>query len=120
MVQEFNMSSTEANFEAVTGYGSTLDMMVNQYRADHDGENPSATEFTKMETLALKSASSGYNTNLGILLVTNRFQFGSLFNRFAGANKWTKEILQEGAENALGVNRMWKSSNLLWKKTSTI
>jgi hypothetical protein len=115
MVQEFNMSSTEANFEAVTGYGSTLDMMVNQYRADHDGENPSATEFTKMETLALKSASSGYNTNLGILLVTNRFQFGSLFNRFAGANKWTKEILQEGAENALGVNRMWKSSNLLGK-----
>jgi hypothetical protein len=115
MLQEFNMSSTEANFESITGYGTTLDMMVNQYRADHDGENPSATEFTKMETLALKSASSNYNTNLGILLVTNRFQFGSLFNRFAGANKWTKEILQEGAQNALGVNRMWKSSNLLGK-----
>jgi hypothetical protein len=115
MLQEFNMSSTEANFESITGYGTTLDMMVNQYRADHDGENPSAAEFTKMETLALKSASSNYNTNLGILLVTNRFQFGSLFNRFAGANKWTKEILQEGAQGTLGVNRMWKSSDLLGK-----
>ena len=115
MLQEFNMSSTEANFEAVTAYGTTLDMMVNQYRADHEGENPSATEFAKMEELSLKSASSNYNTNLGILLVTNRFQFGSLFNRFAGANKWTKEILQEGAANTLGINRMWSSSKLLGK-----
>ena len=115
MLQEFNMSSTEANFEAVTAYGTTLDMMVNQYRADHEGENPSATEFAKMENLSLKSASSNYNTNLGILLVTNRFQFGSLFNRFAGANKWTKEILQEGAANTLGINRMWGTKQLLGK-----
>lgn len=115
MVQEFNMSSTEANFEAVTAYGTTLDMMVNQYRADHEGQNPSATEFAKMENLSLKSASSNYNTNLGILLVTNRFQFGSLFNRFAGANKWTKEILQEGAANTLGINRMWGTKQLLGK-----
>ena len=113
MIQEFNMSSTEANFEAITGYGTTLDMMVNQYRADHEGQNPSAAEFTKMETLALKSASSGYNTNLGILLVTNRFQFGSLFNRFAGANKLTKELLQEGAQGVLGVNRIWGTKELL-------
>ena len=115
MLQEFNMSSTEANFEAVTAYGTTLDMMVNQYRADHEGQNPSATEFAKMENLSLKSASSNYNTNLGILLVTNRFQFGSLFNRFAGANKWTKEILQEGAANTLGINRMWGTKQLLGK-----
>ena len=115
MVQEFNMSSTEANFEAITAYGSTLDMMVEQYRADHDGENPPATEFAKMRELSMKSSSASYNTNLGILLATNRLQFGSLFNRFAGANKWTKELLQEGAENVLGTNRMWKSSKLLGK-----
>jgi hypothetical protein len=115
MAQEFNMSSTEANFEAVTSYGTTLDMMVEQYRSDNEGQNPPAEEFLKMQDLAMKSATANYNTNLGILLVTNRFQFGSLFNRFTGANKWAKEILQEGAENTLGVNRMWKSSNLLGK-----
>jgi hypothetical protein len=42
-------------------------------------------------------------------------QFGSIFNRFAGANKWTKELIQEGVEGTLGVNRMWKSSKLLGK-----
>ena len=115
MVQEFNMSSTEANFEAVTSYGSTLDMMVEQHRADNEGQNPSAEQFLKMQDLAMKSATANYNTNLGILLVTNRFQFGTLFNRFTGSNKWAKEILQEGAENTLGVNRMWKSSKLLGK-----
>lgn len=113
MVQEFNMSSTEANFEAITGYGTTLDMMVEQYRADHDGENPPVTEFAKMKELAMKASSASYNTNLGILLATNRLQFGSLFSRFAGANKYMKEIIQEGVEGTLGVNRMWKSSKLL-------
>ena len=115
MAQEFNMSSTEAGFEAVTSYGSTLDMMVEQYRSDNEGKNPSAEDFTKMQDLAMKSASANYNTNLNLLLVTNRLQFGTLFNRFIGANKWTKEILQEGVENTLGVNRMWKSSKLLGK-----
>jgi hypothetical protein len=115
MAQEFNMSSTEANFEAVTSYGSTLDMMVEQYRSDNEGKNPSAEDFTKMQDLAMRSASANYNTNLNLLLVTNRLQFGTLFNRFIGANKWTKEILQEGVENTLGINRMWKSSKLLGK-----
>jgi len=115
MAQEFNMSSTEANFEAVTSYGTTLDMMVEQYRSDHEGQNPSAEEFVKMQDLAMKSASANYNTNLGILLVTNRLQFGTIFNKFGPSNKFMKEILQEGAGNTLGVNRVWRSSKLLGK-----
>jgi hypothetical protein len=115
MVQEFNMSSTEAGFEAVTGYSSTLDMMVNQYRADNDGKNPTATEFAKMQDKALKSSAANYNTNLAILLATNRIQFGGLFNRFAGSSKWTKELLEEGVEKTLNVNRLWKSSKQVAK-----
>lgn len=115
MLQEFNMSSTEAGFEAVTSYGATLDMMLEQYRNDHDGQNPPADEFAKMQSKAMNAASSNYNTNLALLMVTNRLQFGSIFNRYLGANKWTKELLEEGAEKTLGVNRMWKSSNLVGK-----
>lgn len=115
MLQEFNMSSTEAGFEAVTSYGATLDMMLEQYRNDHDGQNPPADEFAKMQSKAMSAASSNYNTNLALLMVTNRLQFGSIFNRYLGANKWTKELLEEGAEKTLGVNRMWKSSNLVGK-----
>ncbi len=115
MLQEFNMSSTEAGFEAVTSYGSTLDMMLDQYRNDHEGQNPPADEFAKMQSKAMSSATSNYNTNLGLLMVTNRLQFGSLFNRYLGANKWTKELLEEGVEKSFGVNRMWKSSDLVGK-----
>ena len=115
MLQEFNMSSTEAGFEAVTSYGSTLDMMLEQYRTDHEGQNPPADEFAKMQTKAMNSASSNYNTNLALLMVTNRLQFGTIFNRYLGANKWTKELLEEGAEKSFGVNRMWKSSTLMGK-----
>jgi hypothetical protein len=48
-------------------------------------------------------------------MVTNRLQFGTIFNRYLGANKWTKELIEDGVEKTLGVNRMWKSTTLLGK-----
>ena len=110
MAQEFNMSSTEAAFEGISTYGDTLDKMVNQYRADHDGENPPPEELAKMQDLATKASFSNYQTNFAILAATNKMQFGSLFNKFSASNVWMKEILQEGAEKTLGVNRVFKSA----------
>ncbi len=115
IVQEYNMASTEAGFEAVTSYGATLDLMVDNHRRENNGENPSPEQFAKMQSKAMESATSNYNTNVGILLATNRLQFGAYFNKYIGASKFTKELLEEGAEKTLGVNRMFKSTNLLGK-----
>lgn len=110
MAQEFNMSSTEAAFEGISTYGDTLDKMVNQYRADHEGENPPPEELAKMQDIATKASFSNYQTNFAILAATNRWQFGALFNKFSASNVWMKEILEEGAEKTLGVNRVFKSA----------
>lgn len=112
LAQEFNMSSTEAGFEAVTSYGSTLDLMIKNYQSENEGENPSSDELVKMKDKALQASASNYNTNLALLLVTNRLQFGSAFNRFAGATKWGRQFLEQGAEKAFAVNRVFKSSAL--------
>lgn len=118
IVQEYNMASTEAGFEAVTTYGATLDLMVDNYRKQHNGENPPPEEFAKMQSKAMDASSANYKTNTALLLATNRLQFGGIFNRYLGSNKFIKELTEEGVENTLGVNRAFKSSQLLGKTYS--
>jgi len=103
LAQEMNMSATEASFEAVSTYGDSLDKMVQQYKAEHNGQAPSAAEFANMQKLAGEAAGGNYNTNLAILMVTNKLQFGNLFNRFTPANKFMRDALEESAEKMLTV-----------------
>jgi hypothetical protein len=99
VAQELNMSATEASFEAVTSYGDTLDKMAQQYKIDNNGAVPSPEEFEEMRKLAISASSANYNTNMALLLATNKIQFGNLFNRFVPANKYMSEV----AENLLVV-----------------
>lgn len=99
VAQELNMSATEASFEAVTSYGDTLDKMVEQYKAENQGAIPTAQEFEDMRKLAMNASSSNYNTNLALLLATNKLQFGNLFNKFIPAAKFGNEL----AENVLEI-----------------
>lgn len=117
VAQELNMSGTEASFEAVTSYGDTLDKMVQQYKSDNDGQAPPPEEFAKMRELANKAAGSNYNTNLAILLATNKIQFGNLFNRFTPANRFMRDFIEEGAENILKVET--KMGSKLYQKGFT-
>ena len=95
VAQELNMASTEAGFEAVSTYGDTLDKITQQYMTDNDGAIPTATEYEEMRKLAVKASSSNYNTNLGLLLATNKLQFGNLFNRFLPASKLTANVIDD-------------------------
>lgn len=97
--QEINMASTEASFEAISSYGDTLDRMINQYKIDHNGEAPSGEEIIKMEELSKSSALSNYNTNMAILLATNKIQFGNVMNKYIPAGKFYSDLLREGATN---------------------
>lgn len=110
MAQEFNMSATEAAFEGISTFGDTLDMMVKQYQADHDGQNPSAAELLDMKELATQASFANYKTNFALLAASNKLQFGNLFNKFSVSNIWARELLEEGAEKTLGVKKMFVSS----------
>jgi hypothetical protein len=92
IAQELSMSLSEANFETIGSYGDTLELMVNKYKEDHQGEPPSGEEFEKMRSLALGAASSNLKTNTGLLLVTNKLQFGSLFTISARRRPETRTL----------------------------
>ena len=103
IAQELNLASTEASFEAVSTYGDTLDRMVQEYRMKNNGENPTPEEFAKMQENASNAAGANYNTNLLILMGTNKIQFGNLFTKFSPANKFARELLEESSERILAV-----------------
>ena len=113
VAQELNMSATEASFEAVTSYGDTLDKMAQQYKLDNDGKVPSPEEFEQMRSLAMNASAANYNTNMAILLATNKLQFGTLFNKFLPASM----IVGETAQNILKVEA--KGLTQLYKKGFT-
>jgi len=103
MANEFNMSSTEAVFEAISTYGETLDFMLKDYHNRH-GEGPNELDFSLMQDNALKAATANYQTNLAILLATNKIQFGVLFNKFPMHKSWlTRKIADEGVEGIVHV-----------------
>ena len=103
IAQELNLASTEASFEAVSTYGDTLDRMVREHKAKNGGENPTPEEFQMMQEQASKAAGANYNTNIAILLGSNKIQFGNLFSKFSPANKFARELLEESSERLLTV-----------------
>lgn len=103
LMQELNMSASEAYFEGISTYGDTLDRMSKQYQLDHNGNPPSPLEFEKMKELATKASSSNYDTNMGVLLITNHLQFGNLFNKYVPANKFVRDFVEESSENIIKI-----------------
>jgi len=103
MANEFNMASTEATFEAISAYGETLDFMLKDYH-DNYGEGPNGLDFSLMQDNALKAATANYQTNMAVLLASNKIQFGVLFNKFPMHKSWlTRQIINEAGEGIVGV-----------------
>ena len=97
--QEFLLASTEASTEAIMGYGETLDYILNEYQSRH-GKPPSVEEFEAIKVQASRSQSANYNTNLGILLISNSIRFRNLFSPRIG-NRMVRNVLAEEGDNLL-------------------
>lgn len=107
---ELNAAASEASFEAVTSYGDTLDKMVEDYKIRNNGAVPSSEEFQKMKALASKASAANYNTNMAILLTSNKIEFGNVFNKFIPANKYMLDV----ADNLLVVEG--KAGSKIYRK----
>lgn len=116
MAQEFNMASTEASFEAIQSYGTSLDMMLQDYK--NKGYNIDEYDFNKMQELSFESSLKTYNTNLAILGLTNKIQFGTLFNKMPMHKTWlTRNIMGNSLEgihtvSRKGVSKIYNTSGL--------
>jgi len=119
LAQELNMSASESYFEAISTYGDTLDKMGKQYLLDNQGKAPSFDEFNRMKNLATAASGSNYDTNMGILLVTNHLQFGNLFSKYIPANKVVQDLIGESSERILTVSSK-KGLQAVFKKGAVL
>ena len=92
ITQEYVTASTEASAYTVMGYGETLDFMLQNYREKH-GDYPEIHDYEKMRELAMKSHSANYWSNMPIILMANKIQFGGIFNRFAGGSRAVRDLI---------------------------
>ena len=111
MGTEFNMASTEASFEAVSSYGQTIDQLI-KTKEKKEGRAVTYDEIQEMKITSMNSALANYNTNMAILLATNKLQFGNAFRKFTPSNRAIQEAISVASETGdmLHVNRVWKSS----------
>ncbi len=100
---ELNMAASEAAFESVTTYGDTLDRLIEQHRSQNGGQAPDKAQLERMREYARNASSSNYHSNMGILLVSNKIQFGNIFSKFTPANKLMRDLTEETAENVVKV-----------------
>lgn len=121
-LSEFNLASSEAAFESVHTYGSTLDRLIQDYK-DKNGELPSGSELLTIKDYAMNAASSNYNTNSAILLLSNKIQFGNLMSKFSPTKKLMQDFTEDAAsriittkgKNAAGemISKLYDQKNLV-------
>lgn len=82
----FNMARSEAIFEAASTYKDLEDKLVNEF-VSTNGREPNETELETIRKTADNASSDNFASNLGILTLMNRVQFGNMFKNFNTSRK---------------------------------
>jgi hypothetical protein len=82
----FNMARSEAIFEAASTYKELENKLVQDF-VNTNGREPSVTELETIRQTADNASADNFATNLGILTLMNRIQFGNMFKNFNTSRK---------------------------------
>lgn len=82
----FNMALSEAIFEAASTYKELEDKLVQDFFNTNQRE-PNQTELEAIRNTADNASSDNFASNLGILTLMNRIQFGNMFKNFNTSRK---------------------------------
>ncbi len=98
----FNMARSEAIFESASTYKDLFDKLAEQHYQT-TGEVATGDDLEKIRNTADNASHDNFYTNLGILSVMNRLQFGNMFNSFNGTRKMFSDGVASLAEDAFEV-----------------
>jgi hypothetical protein len=82
----FNMARSEAIFEAASTYKEMEDKLLKEF-INTNGRQPTNTELENIRKTADDASSDNFASNLGILTLMNRIQFGNMFKNFNTSKK---------------------------------
>lgn len=94
--QEWNFAASEAAIEAGGTYGDVYDTNYNTY-LDKNGKDPTGYDLQNIRDNAMKAAGTGYATNMAVLAVMNKIQFGNIFRKFGVDSKYMNLLNNESS-----------------------
>ncbi len=82
----YGSARTEAAIEARDGYKQVRENLINQYKLENLGEEPTGEAAKQIEDLATNAMNTRFGINMALLTVSNAVQFGNLFKSFSKAS----------------------------------
>ena len=93
---EWNFAASEAAIEAGGTYGEIYDSLV-KLHIEQNGIEPTGAELDRIRADAMRGSTQGYATNLAILGISNKIQFGNLFRKFGVDGKFLNLFKNESS-----------------------
>lgn len=112
-MREFNLAFDEADLEKAFVEKETMHQLIGEYRKEHDDALPDADALAKIQKIASEAGRSTQMVNAGLIYMTNKIGFGSLFNKFSP--KIFSETLRQ---SKFGKTRIHKADLKMGKKAS--
>jgi len=97
---EWQMAAGEASIEAGGNYASTLGVLLDEYKSKNNGEEPIGSDLFQLKDLAMKSSTADFATNIAILGITNKIQWGNIIGKFNFDSKVLTQLRNAVSENA--------------------
>ena len=82
----YGSARTEAAIEARDGYKQVRENLINQYKLENLGEEPTGEAAKQIEDLATNAMNTRFGINMALLTVSNAVQFDNLFKSFSKAS----------------------------------
>lgn len=82
----YGSARTEAAVEARDGYRQVKEELINQYKAEHLGEEPTTEALNEIDKYATNAMNTRFGINMALLTVSNALQFDNLFKSVTSAS----------------------------------
>ena len=82
----YSSARTEAGVEGRDGYRQVKEDLLNQYKLDNLGAEPTPFDLKEIDDYAGDAMNTRFAVNMALLTVSNAIQFGSLFKSFGTAS----------------------------------
>ena len=99
---ELNMARSESIYEAASTYANLKDKLVQEYITTHN-QYPSGDELERISQTAENASHDNFWTNVGVISVMNRLEFGNMMDSFKKSRTLVSEGIHELEDRAFSV-----------------
>jgi hypothetical protein len=115
----YGSARTEAGVEARDGYRQVRQQLLDQYKIDNLGAEPTGADAQEIEDYATDSMNTRFGLNMAILTVSNAIQFDNLFKSFTNAGGGITGSLTKDLQGAGKLGLKQGSLDVFEKKAAT-